>query len=185
MDNFLPQSAKILLGILAAAFLLGVVVVALLYINDVVDTVNRDREAARFQREYASLRRYHGENIAYTEVLNAIYIKSSRNLPVLVVPNGFWVTNNPINGTALPNNRLLRFPLPANPLGPLPETPPAGVQWMWTGMPLIPADDQSQYRAISMWLANISRPNSGLVFTGSVLRNDSGVPYAIVFRYTP
>ena len=195
MDSFLPNTAKVLLGILAAAFLLAVVVIALLYMEEVTTTVNRDQEAARFQQEYASLRRFQGEDIAYSEVLNAIYLLSQSNRPVIITTQA-WFHEHTVNrnrfeiGTA----SLLRFPLPSTEIRNeffgfgVPATtnfvPPNGLHGIWDGIQYDPATEQSRFRDVAEWLANRSRPN-GLVFTGHILRNESGIAYAIVFTYAP
>jgi len=112
MDSFLPNIGKMLLGVLAATFLLTVVVIALIYVEDVTAAVNRDREAARFQQEYASLRRFQGNEIAYTEVLNAVYILSTPERPVIIATNEWFAANNlgPVGAG------LIRFPLPVQEL---------------------------------------------------------------------
>jgi hypothetical protein len=197
VDSFLPQTARVLLGILAAAFLLAVVVVALLYVEDVVASINQDQEAARYQREYASLRRFEGNRIAYTEVLNALYAHSLPERPVIVVPQAWWNQHNPDTGTLAAANRLLRFPLPIAAIRAdfFPGHPaidetnvvfsPASTCGIWDGIQYNAALHESMFRETSEWLANQSRANSGLVYTGHIIRNESGVPYAIVFVYTP
>ena len=214
MDTFLPNKALFLLGILAAAFLLGLIVVALLYVGEVTASVNRDAEAARFQQEYASLRRFQGDRIAYTEVLQAIYIISTDTLPVIVTTDD-WFDNHYINRLAVGTASLLRFPLPTQEIrlspgwGPMnPDdnfsvpvgVPPTSQHGIWEGMAYNPniVPGMSDFRIIAEWLADISRYQPpiilpppfdpltrGLTFRGHVLRNDSGVAYVIVFTYHP
>ena len=195
MDSFLPSTAKVLLGLLAAAFLLSVIVIALLYMEEVTETVNRDAEAARFQQEYASLRRFAGDEVSYTEVLNAIYTISQSERAVMVTTTE-WFNHHTITHDRMAVGTLsfLRFPLPVleirdewfgvNAPATVDFLPPDVAFGLWRGMTYDPALEQSMFRDIALWLADISR-NDGLVFTGHVLRNDAGTAYAIVFVYNP
>lgn len=186
MDSFLPNTSKVLLGILAAAFLLFVVALAIIYSNQVTYAINVDNEASRYQQEYALLSRYESTkiSIAYTEVLNAAYVISEKTRPVIVVDDEFWCMNDPQS-----DNSLLRFPLPVNELiadfglNMNQSFTPNGMRGLWASVPYQAGEDQSTYKKVSEWLANKSRTNSRLSFKGEVLRNDSGTAYAIVFIY--
>ncbi|MCL2577380.1 MAG: hypothetical protein FWE27_04940 [Defluviitaleaceae bacterium] len=74
-----------LLEILAAITMLATAVIFLRMITDRETHINAHQSSVQSQREYANYQRFHGNGIAYTEVVQAIWELSSSTLPVLVI----------------------------------------------------------------------------------------------------
>ena len=179
------------LSILAAVLMIFILAVSLGYVDQINTATRNDIQSANYQREFAKLQRFSGNDIAYTEVLNTIYTEASPTIPIVVVTETFWLSNstNGIVDSSNVNNPL-RFPFLIETFKNSAGVPagdnfrPTGQNGVWTGnTPVGGVSNESQFRAISDWLAKQSRPNSDLLFSGRILRTDSGVPYLIVFTY--
>jgi type II secretory pathway pseudopilin PulG len=115
------------LEVLAAVIMLGMLVIALGFVNNINDNARREQASTQFQREYAQLRRFQGEGVAYTEVLNAVFTLADPQLPVVVISRQEWagLTFNGIVTDDMDNP--LRFPFDADIFREwVPLVPPTG-----------------------------------------------------------
>jgi len=191
VEDLLFRQLPVFLGVLITAVMLGIAGFMLGLIGDNADFVSRQMHASNMQRQYANLSRFQGTEIAYTEVLMAVYQHSSMDLPIAVVPAPMWnshSTNGIVN-----DGSVFGFPFDAHTfstqivgtplLSPQDFNPVSGTG-LWTGPRPTPGLD-SNFRQIAEFLQDISRPNSLLSFSGRVLRSPNGYPYLVVFTFTP
>lgn len=87
-----------LLEILAGIAMLVSVVVFLGMISEREAQLNAHQATVNAQREYANFQRFHGNGVAYTEVVQAIWELSSTSLPVLVISEDRFRQVTHLNG---------------------------------------------------------------------------------------
>jgi len=87
-----------LLEILAGIAMLVSAVVFLGMISERETQLNAHQATVQAQREYANFQRFHGNGIAYTEVVQAIWELSSSSMPVLVISEDRFRQVTHLNG---------------------------------------------------------------------------------------
>ena len=87
-----------LLEILAGITMLITALFFLGMISDRETQINAHQASVQAQREYANFQRFHGNGIAYTEVVQAIWELSSSTLPVLVISENRFRQVTHLNG---------------------------------------------------------------------------------------
>jgi len=119
-----------LLEILAGIAMLITAMVFLNMISERETHINAHQASVQAQREYANFQRFHGNGIAYTEVIQAIWELSSTSLPVLVISEDRFNQVTHMNrGT-----------------GVSPQNVPPGVMGESSGFPLL---DPTQFNTVA------------------------------------
>ena len=126
-----------LLEILAGITMLVSVVFFLGLIAHRETQLNAYRATAQAQRDYANFQRFHGNGIAYTEVIQAIWELSSPSIPVLVIPYERFLQVTYLNNP-YPNATSSGFPL----IDPVFNAIP--------GLPLVPFEPANPFHSRSI-----------------------------------
>jgi len=87
-----------LLEILAGITMLVTAMIFLGMIAERETQINAHQTTVQAQREYANFQRFHGNGIAYTEVIQAIWELSSSSMPVMVISENRFRQVTHLNG---------------------------------------------------------------------------------------
>jgi len=94
------------LGVSLLEILAGItmLVTAMVFLGMIVNRetqINAHQATVQAQREYANFQRFHGNGIAYTEVVQAIWELSSSSMPILVISEDRFRQVTHLNGVGL------------------------------------------------------------------------------------
>lgn len=157
------------------AFMLLGFIIGMGQLNTANDTTRLNMQASDYQREYAKLSRYEGDNIPYTEVLDCIYNYSASVFPVIVTTQA-----------SMADEDTYSIPLTHDKLEDWKSMWIVGgkTTQYWTGIPSSGSGSQT-YADLARYLSTVVSDPNTLEFGGHILRTENGTAYGIVFFWDP